>query len=318
MESPKSGLVKSAHPPPVKLRIQHRTLYQYADAVSFGRHQLMLRPRESERLHLEKTKIEIAPTARLRWIRDQWENNVGFIDFSEPATDLSINCEFIVNTSDENPFNFLLDSEAAEYPFSYDYDLFQELRPLIQPIYGRDEDRLREWLTHFWRPGKRIDTLDLLQQLNRDIYRTFRYRRREEQGVQSPAETIENNSGSCRDFATLFIEAARTLGFAARFVSGYAYNSENTGALSMHAWVEIFLPGAGWVGFDPSLGVLVDGNFVPVAVSRHPENAMPVSGTYIGASRVFLRHDVTLYVEPVGDYVPESEKPAAEPVPSQV
>ncbi len=284
----------------MKLRIQHRTLYKYADPVSFGRHQLMLRPRESQRLHLEKCSIEITPASRLRWIRDPWENNVGFVDFTEPARELIVDCDFIVETSDENPFNFVLESEAAEYPFSYDYDLFQELRPLTQPIYVRDEDRLREWLSNFWRPGKRCDTLDLLQQINRDIYRTFRYRRREEKGVQSPAETIENNSGSCRDFATLFIEAARTLGFAARFVSGYAYNSEVTGGISMHAWGEIYLPGGGWVGFDPSLGILADGRFVPAAVSRHPENAMPISGSFQGPSTSFLRAEVTVLVENIG------------------
>ncbi len=294
---------------PVKLRIHHRTHYEYADAVSFGRHQLMLRPREGQTLHLKKCQIEISPAFRLRWLRDPWENNVGLVDFSEPARDLIIDCEFIVQTSDTNPFNFLIESEAAEYPFSYDYDLFQELRPLIQPIYVRDESRLREWLSRFWRPGKRLDTLDLLQQINREIYRTFTYRRREERGVQSPAETLENNSGSCRDFATLFIEACRTLGFAARFVSGYSYNPEVTGGMSMHAWGDVYLPGAGWIGFDPSVGVLADGQFVPVAVSRHPENAMPVSGTYIGPARIFLKHDVSLMIESLeGQAAPEASR----------
>ena len=221
----------------------------------------MLRPRENHTLHLDSSRIDISPAYRLRWMRDPWENNVGQVDFSEPAREMVIDCEFFVTTWEGNPFNFLLESEAAEYPFNYDYDLFQEVRTLIQPIYGRDEGRLREWLGKFWRPGKRIETLDLLQRINRDIYQTFRYRRREEKGVQSPAETLENNSGSCRDFATLFIEACRTLGFAARFVSGYAYNSEVTGGMSMHAWAEIYLPGAGWLGFDPSLGILADGPF---------------------------------------------------------
>jgi transglutaminase-like putative cysteine protease len=312
----------------VKLRIHHRTSYKYADPVPFGRHRFMLRPREGQKLQIEKCRIEISPAHRLRWIRDIWENNVGLVEFREPARELVIDCEFIVNTSDANPFDFLIESEAAEYPFNYDYDLFQELRPLIQPLYVRDESRVREWLAQFWRAGKRIETLELLQKINGDIYRTLRYRRREERGVQSPAETLENNSGSCRDFATLFIEACRCLGFAARFVSGYAYSPEVTGEMSMHAWGEVYLPGAGWLGFDPSLGVLADSSFVPVAVSRHPENATPVSGTYIGTSRVFLRHDVTLFVEPVKDAVsapdsspepvPEPDSLVPEPVVSQV
>jgi transglutaminase-like putative cysteine protease len=298
----------------VKLRIRHRTHYRYADPVSFGRHQLMVRPREGESLRLEKCSIEISPAHRLRWLRDPWENNVGLVEFSEPSPDLIIDCDFLVRTSDANPFNFILDSEAAEYPFSYDYDLFQEVRPLIQPIYGRDEHRLREWLGRFWRAGKRCDTIDLLQQINRDIFRSFRYRRREEKGVQSPAETIENGSGSCRDFAALFIEACRTLGFAARFVSGYSYNPEVTSEMSMHAWGEVYLPGAGWVGFDPSVGILVDGQFVPVAVSYHPENAAPVSGTYIGAARVFLRHEVKLYVEALTEFPGEAPSSDGAPV----
>jgi transglutaminase-like putative cysteine protease len=288
----------------VKLRIQHRTSYKYADVVPFGRHRLMLRPRESQKLHLEKCSIEISPAHRLRWMRDPWENNVGIAEFFEPARELVVDCEFIVNTPDNNPFDFLIESEAVEYPFNYDYDLFQELRPLIQPVYVRDESRVREWLGQFWRAGKRIETLALLQNVNSSIYQNLKYRRREEKGVQSPAETLENNSGSCRDFATLFIEACRCLGLAARFVSGYAYSPEVTGEVSMHAWGEVYLPGAGWIGFDPSLGLLVDAAFVPVAVSRHPENATPISGTYIGTSRVFLCHDVTLLVGPMSDSTP--------------
>ena len=231
--------------------------------------------------------------------------------------ELVIDCEFVVETSEANPFDFIIEPEAIEYPFNYDYDLLQELRPLIQPIYVRDESRVREWLNRFWRAGKRINTFDLLQQINCDIYRTLDYRRREERGVQSPAETLENNSGSCRDFAALFIEACRVLGLAARFVSGYTYSSDVTGGISMHAWGEVFLPGAGWIGFDPSLGILADAQFVPVAVSRHPESATPVSGTYIGTLRAFLRHDVSLFVEQVTDLaaasapVPALEAPVA-------
>jgi transglutaminase-like putative cysteine protease len=114
--------------------------------------------------------------------------------------------------------------------------------------------------------------------------------------VQSPAETLEKNSGSCRDFATLFMEICRSLGLAARFVSGYMYSSEITGRMSMHGWAEIYLPGAGWIGFDPSWGILADSFYFPVAVTRHSENAPPISGTYVGTQRAFLRTQVDLYV----------------------
>ncbi len=233
----------------------------------------------------------------MSWIRDPYENNVGFVEFTDAAPELAIACEFIVQTCDTNPFNFLIAPEALEYPFNYDPHLAAELLPLTQNIYVRDEARVREWLYPFWHPGRRLPTLDLLQQINGNIYQTFRYRRREERGVQSPAETLENNSGSCRDFAALFLEACRCLGFAARFVSGYMFSPEITGRMSMHAWAEVYLPGAGWIGFDPSWGILAASHYVPVAVSRHPEHATPISGTYIGTSRVFLKSVVDLYVE---------------------
>jgi transglutaminase-like putative cysteine protease len=288
----------------VNLRIQHRTSYYYAEKVPFGEHRLMIRPREGHGLHLEKSSIDISPPHRIRWNRDLHENNIAFINFIEPASELVISCEFLVRTCDYNPFNFVILSEAIEYPFSYEHDLYQELFPLVQNLYLRDELRVRSWLDQFWYAGKRIDTLDLLQQINGNIYRTFRYKRREERGVQSPAETLENNSGSCRDFAALFMEACRCLGLASRFVSGYMYSAEITGRMSMHAWAEVYLPGAGWIGFDPSWGILASSQYIPVAVSRHPENATPISGTYIGTARAFLKCQVDLYVEQRDEIVP--------------
>jgi len=298
----------------VKIRIQHRTTYTYIEKVSFGQHRLMVRPREGHGMHLEKCSFTIFPDYKIRWIRDVQENHVGFVDFHESAAELVIECDFTVETCDYNPFNFIIDAEALEYPFSYEHDLFSELLPLSQLLYLRDELRLNEWLEQFWYPGKRIATLELLQQINSNIYRTFKYKRREEKGVQSPAETIENNSGSCRDFATLFIEACRCLGLAARFVSGYMYSADITGRMSMHAWAEVYLPGAGWIGFDPSWGILAASQYIPVAVSRHPEHVTPISGTYIGTSRVFLKTDVELYVRQADGVYPDEAVLLAEEV----
>jgi transglutaminase-like putative cysteine protease len=257
----------------------------------------MMRPRESHGLRLESCSFSISTAHRMRWIRDLHENNIGIVDFTELANRLVIEGEFVLNVREENPFDFVISPEAAEYPFSYEHEIFVELRPLIRSIYVRDVDRVREWLNPFWHPGKRVETLELLQQLNSQIYRTFRYQRRMEKGVQSPAETLEKNSGSCRDFATLFMEACRSLGLAARFVSGYMYSSEISGRMSMHGWAEIYLPGAGWIGFDPSWGILADSHYFPVAVTRHSEHAPPISGTYIGTPRAFLKTHVDLYVK---------------------
>ena len=237
-------------------------------------------------------------------MRDLHENSIGLIDFTELASEMVIEGNFTLDVSERNPFDFILHAEAAEYPFSYEQELMVELSPLCQNLYIRDTDRIRDWVAPFWSPGKKLETLELLQQLNLQIYRSFRYQRREQRGVLSPAETLENKGASCRDFATLFMEACRLLGFAARFVSGYMYSPEIHGRMSMHGWAEVYLPGAGWIGFDPSWGLLADSNYFPVAVSRHSEHVPPISGTYFGTPRAFLRSDVDLFVKRIDQTAP--------------
>jgi len=281
----------------MNIHIHHRTSYHFASSVSLGPHYLMMRPRQSHGIQMEGCAFKISAAHNLRWIRDLHENDLGIIDFMSSESEFVIQSDCTLKIAEENPFNFVIASDALEYPFSYAQELFGELRPLIRTNYARDVDRLREWINPFWHAGKRVDTLSLLQQLNSHIYRTFRYQRRMERGVQSPAETLEKNSGSCRDFATLFMEACRSLGLAARFVSGYMYSPEITGQMSMHGWAEIYLPGAGWIGFDPSWGILADSHYFAVAVTRHSEHAPPISGTYIGTPRTFLRTQVDLFVK---------------------
>jgi len=264
----------------------------------------MMRPREGHGVRLESCSFHISPPHRLRWVRDLHENNIGLIDFTELASELMIEGNFTLDISERNPFDFILLPEAAEYPFSYHHELLAELLPLSQNIYLRDVDRIRDWLAPFWHSGKKVETLALLQQINLHIYQTFRYQRREQKGVLSPAETLENNSGSCRDFATLFMEICRFLGLAARFVSGYMYSAEIAGRMSMHGWAEVYLPGAGWIGFDPSWGLLATSNYFPVAISRHSERVPPISGTYFGTPRAFLRSQIDLYVKRTDEISP--------------
>ena len=281
----------------MNLRIHHRSTYHYGEKVAFGTHQLRVRPREGHGLQLERCNISISPPGhRLRWKRDLYENNVCFVEFTEPADQLVIDCEFVIKACDQNPFEFVISPEAVEFPFQYDSPLREELFPLIRILHPRDEERVRSWLRQFWQIGQSIGTLELLQKINACLYTEFRYQRREEPGVQTPAETLEKKSGSCRDFAALFIEACRCLDLAARFVSGYMYSSEIDGRMSMHAWAEIYLPGAGWIGFDPSWGILAAAQYVPVAVSRHPEHSTPISGIYLGKPEAFQRCQVDLYV----------------------
>lgn len=280
----------------MKIQIHHRTSYLYAKKVTLGVHQLMMRPREGHALQLQECLIDISPAYRLRWIRDPYENNIGLVDFAGMATELLIDCKFVLSIGEGNPFDFVLAPEAEQYPFFYEHELHSELLPLTRNIYIRDVEQLRRWLEEFWSPGKTIGTLQFLLELNLHIYRSFQYQRRESRGVQTPAETLETKCGSCRDFATLFIEACRTLGIAARFVSGYLYSAEISGLMSMHGWSEVYLPGAGWIGFDPSWGVLADAHYIPAAVSRHSEHAPPIAGTYFGTPKEFLKSEVELFV----------------------
>ena len=234
-------------------------------------------------------------------MRDLYENNIGLLDLTENASELVIASECVIDVDEENPFAFIISPEASEYPFTYGHDIDAELAPLGTTLYPRDAERVFAWLDPFWHPGRRVGTLELLQEINKAIYRDIKYQRRERKGVQSPAETLEKGSGSCRDFAALFMEGCRVLGLAARFVSGYMYSEEITGRMSMHGWAEVYLPGAGWRGFDPSWGILAASQYIPVAVTRHPEHAPPISGRYFGAQRDFLRADVDLYVKKLRD-----------------
>ena len=264
----------------------------------------MMRPRETQGMQLEECSIEISPSHQLRWIRGLYENNIGLVDFKEEATELLIDCKFVIGICKNNPFDFVLAPEVTDYPFFYEHELHSEILPLTRNIYSRDVELIRSWLESSWSLGKTVDTLHFLQELNLKIYRTFQYQRRETKGVQTPAETLETMSGSCRDFATLFIESCRVLGIAARFVSGYLYSSGITGRMSMHGWTEVYLPGAGWIGFDPSWGVLADFHYIPVAVSRHSEHAPPISGSYFGTPKEFLKSEVDLYVTRSNKHLP--------------
>lgn len=284
----------------MKLRIQHRTTYRYSEKVLFGPHRMMLRPREGHDIQIEQSVLEVTPAHRTDWLRDVYGNSIAVAHFNERASELMVYSDLTLNHFETNPFDFHLEAEAVSYPFGYDPETALQLTALIQTAYPRDAARVRDWLGQFWRAGQTIDTLVLLQKLNGHINHAFRYQIRHEPGVQSPAQTLEKNSGSCRDFATLFIEACRCLGLGARFVSGYILSGGGTGiGASTHAWAEVYLPGGGWKGFDPTMGLVTTSQHVPVAVSRHPENAMPISGSFTGPTSAFLNVEVNVRVEEI-------------------
>ena len=266
-----------------RLKIVHRTYYNFSGPVELGAHRVHVRPRAGHELRIESSTLEISPPATIRWLRDVYDNSVAIATFDSAATQLAILSEVIVQHYDERPLDFLVSNYAVQYPFAYEFEDSAILQPFLVSRMGDDAGSLDAWVRNFWQPGEPIQTYTLLQRLNEGIHQTLNYRSREEPGVQSAAETLQRRSGSCRDFANLFMEAARSLGLASRFVSGYLNAPASHWDFgATHAWAEVYLPGAGWKGFDPTVGELVSTKHIPVAVARWPESVPPVSGSFTG------------------------------------
>jgi len=269
-----------------RLKITHLTEYQFSSTVRLLPHRLLLRPREGPEVHVESSLLTITPTNHMvKWHRDAQDNAAAVVDFQEPTQFLSITSEVVIQHYVENPFDFLFEDYAVNYPFNYVPMDRVDLLPFLQPVYPGDEDAIRNWLDQLGLGQPVMQTYPLLDQINKAIAGRFTYFSREEQGVQTPGQTLAWGQGSCRDFATLFVETCRYLGLASRFISGYAHApaTEHWSATT-HAWAEVYLPGAGWKGFDPTNGEVAGRRHIPVAVSRHPEAVPPVAGSFIGPS----------------------------------
>jgi transglutaminase-like putative cysteine protease len=272
-----------------RFRILHRTYYYFPGQAHLGPHVLRLRPREDHELRIESSMLSIEPNATLRWQRDVEDNSVVIATFETQASQLAIESDLIIQQFNEAPLDFLVDTEAINYPFGYCAEDRPVLLPYMEVSRPGEDDPLKAWVDTLWMAGEQIQTYALLQRLCASIHDRLSYQMREEPGVQAAAETLALGSGSCRDSAALFIEAARYLGFAARFVSGYLQaepSAFNFGAT--HAWAEVYLPGAGWKGFDPSLGTIAGPQHFVVAVARHPESVPPVEGSYLGPAGATL------------------------------
>jgi transglutaminase-like putative cysteine protease len=266
-----------------RLKILHRTYYNFRAPVQLQPHRLLLRPREGPGLHIESLRLDLTPTAQLRWLRDAYDNSVAMASFGAPTSHLAIVSECIVQQFDETPLDFLVADFAVHYPFRYDADSAEILHPYLHSPPQAEQAALAEWVHRYWQPGEPVQTYGLLARLCAAISQSLTYQIREQPGVQSPLETLARGIGSCRDFANLFMEAARFLGLATRFVSGYLNSPFVDGRSgSTHAWAEVYLPGAGWKGFDPTSGEIAGSRHIAVAVARLPEMVSPVTGAFVG------------------------------------
>lgn len=282
-----------------RLQIQHATTYQFARPITLLPHSLRLRPREGPDIRIESAELDISPPCELRWHRDVYGNSVAEARFATLADRLSINSRILIRHYDEQPLDFLVADAAVRYPFNYDIGEQIDLGPYLLPMFPSDQGLLGEWLRPVWQPGTVVETFCLLDTLNKAIARDFDYVVREQPGIQSPRETLSQRSGSCRDTATLFIESCRRLGLAARFVSGYLYSPVPQGLGATHAWSEVYLPGAGWKGFDSTSGLLAGADHIAVAVSRHSGSVPPVAGAYVAVIPQTPKMQVTVRVAEV-------------------
>jgi transglutaminase-like putative cysteine protease len=268
------------------LTIRHKTEYSYAKPVLFGEHRVMLRPRDGHDLRVIDLRMLIEPRPiSLRWIHDVFGNSVGIAKFEGEASRLMFESEVTIDHDPKQGIDLPHDEEAFFYPFHYEEDEMPDLKRSISRQCADPEGRIEAWAHQFVNPRGATNTRDLLIDITHAIKLQFTYRRRLDPGVQDPLVTLRRGSGTCRDFALFMIEAVRSLGFAARFVSGYLHvpaRSGRSGGGSTHAWVQVYLPSAGWVEFDPTNGIVGNHDLIRVAVAREPRQAVPLWGTFKG------------------------------------
>jgi transglutaminase-like putative cysteine protease len=283
-----------------RFSIRHATTYLYRRPVQLGVHRLQLRPRENRDIRIVAMDVVIDPPGSVTWANDVFGNAIASVTFAQPAERLMIESRVTLEHNAVAYPQFEIAGSAASFPFSYALDEVSDLGALMIPQFVDPAGRLPQWAQGFIRSSP-TNTLALLKDINDAILAWVEYEEREDEGTQSPLVTLERRRGSCRDIAVLMIEAVRWLGFGARIVSGYLIN-RNTGMVgasgtgSTHAWVEIFLPGAGWITFDPTNRTVGDFSVIPIAVARDIKQAVPVSGSYAGAAEDFISMEVEVSV----------------------
>ena len=283
------------------LTVRHVTTYRYSEPVSFGEHRMMFRPRASHDLRLLSTQLEISPPpSSLRWLHDVFDNSVAIAAFDRPSTELRLDSTVSLEHIESVLPEYSLEPSAMHYPFRYAQDEWPDLAGALVRQYP--DDNVGPWAASFLKSSGPTSTLAMLESMTQTIRSSLQYVRREEKGVHRPCETLRRGSGSCRDFAVLMMEAVRSLGVAARFVSGYIFvpgdrPSSYVGGGATHAWMQAYLPGAGWVDFDPTNSIVGNRNLIRVAVAFDQRHALPLSGTFVGALTSCRGMDVEVRVD---------------------
>lgn len=269
------------------LKVVHETAYEFDRPVRFGPHRLVLRPREGHDLQVERMSLAITPAHTLEWCRDVFGNSVATVDFLAQAPELRIVSELVIRRH-ELPRMPGRPAVHVSHPVVYDALEGPLVAAYLAPVYPAEAAGLKEWTAQAIAGAGSGNALSVVSALNQAIPRLIGYHRRLERGVQTPLETLARRTGSCRDTATLLMEACRALGIAARFASGYLdCPASLAGHASTHAWAEAYFPGRGWTGFDPTLGEPADDRHITLGLSNHPRGVMPVSGVYYGEKTAY-------------------------------
>jgi transglutaminase-like putative cysteine protease len=267
---------------------RHITTYRYKQSVGFGEHRMMLCPREDRDQRLLELELEITPRpSLLRYSRDVFGNQIAIAHFSGRAETLRFESRFRLEHSPTEFIDADIEDYARDYPFAYAAEDLPHLLPFIERGCADPAHQIANWTRESVCASGLTGTRAVLEGVARSIHKTFAYKARHEKGVQDPITTLRTGSGSCRDLAMFMIDAVRSLGLAARFVSGYLHvrahtDSESRGG-NTHAWVQVYVPGSGWVDFDPSCGIAGNRDLVRVAVARAPSQAIPLWGVWIGS-----------------------------------
>lgn len=275
---------------PVLFDITHTTHYRYHQPVQLGEHRVMFRPRGSHDVRVLATDLKVTPEpVEIRLIQDAYSNSVALVTPQSPAAELKVECTFTVEHAGTRALDLPLNPNASVYPFVYVDEDRIALQHYLTPYYDDPTGELDAWARGFVQADGPTGTRELLVDMNKAIRDSMTYLARFDEGVQTPYETLRLGSGTCRDFATLMVEAVRRLGYAARFVSGYLYtpaldngDAEYVGAGATHAWLQVYLPGAGWIPFDPTNNLIGGTDLIRVGVARHASLASPVSGSWHG------------------------------------